>query len=122
MKRIKGKKPKRPEFEGKSRDYQDGYEMAEEYFNYLVERGNFTGAAPFRIFVEAVAVSIRNKEKIGQCRIEALGLILKYHDSDFNRGVYEYLMGRIKEYNAVALIDEVIESKTGVGKNAMPEV
>lgn len=90
MKRIKGKKPKRPEFEGKSRDYHDGYEMVEEYFNHILEGGNNFGSAPFRIFVEAVAGSIRDREKIGQ--------------------------------HAVALIDEVIESKTGVGKNAMPEV
>ncbi len=122
MNRIKGKKPKRPEFEGKSRDYQDGYEMAEEYFNHILEGGNRLGSAPFRIFIEAVAGSIRDREKIGQQRIEVLECILKWSDSEFNKGVHDLLVKKVKEYNAVALIDEVIESKTGVGKNAMPEV
>ena len=51
MKKRRGKKQKRPEFEGKSREYMEGYEDAEEYFNYILKGGNRFGSAPFRIFV-----------------------------------------------------------------------
>lgn len=113
------KKAKRPEFEGKSRDYQDGYLSSEEYLNDILKGGNRSGSAPYRIFVEAVAFSIRKGETIGQNRVEALECILKWSDSEYNKGVYDFLVKAIKEYNAAILIDEVI---TGAGINAVPNV
>lgn len=114
----KNKKPDRPEFEGKSGEYQEGYESAEEYFDHIYKGGNRLGSAPFRVFVEAVALSMRNGEKIGEGRMQVLGYILKWSDSEFNRGVHDLLVTRAKEYNANALIEQVI----GDGKNEMPEV
>ena len=113
------KKAKRPEFTGKSMDYQDGYLSAEEYFNDILKGGNHSGSAPYRIFVEAVAYSIRKEEKTGQNREEALKCLLNWSDSEFNKGVYDFLVKAIKEYNAVTPIDEVI---TGAGKNAVPDM
>lgn len=122
MKKARSKKLKRPEFEGKSREYRDGYEMSEWYFNHLLKGGNRTGGAPFRIFVEAVAGSIRNGEKINQNRVEALECILKWNDSEFNRGVHDLLVKKVKEYRSVELIDEAITNITGDGSNEMPQV
>lgn len=114
------KKPKkRPEFEGKSTEYQEGYGSAEEYYKDILKGGNRSGSAPYRIFVEAVAYSIRNGEKIGQNCAEALECILYWSDSEFNKGVYDFLVKTVKEYKSITLIDEVI---TGVGINAVPDV
>jgi len=122
MNKAEGKNPKCPEFDGKSRDYQDGYEMSEWYNNHLLKGGNPTGSAPFRIFVEAVAGSMKKGEKVTQNRVEALECILKWSDSEFNKGVHDLLVKKVKEYRAVALIDEVITNITGVGKNEMSQV
>lgn len=119
MKKTACKKPKRPEFDGKSGDYWDGYVSSEYYFNHILKGGNRIGGAPFRIFVEAVAESIRNREKIDQDREQALKCILNWSDSEFNKGVYDFLVKRIKEYRSVRTIDEVI---TGDGINAVPEM
>lgn len=122
MKKARGKNPKCPEFEGKSREYRDGYEMSEWYFNHILKGGNHTGSAPFCIFVEVVAESMRNGEKINQNRVEALECKIKWSDSEFNKGVHDLLIKKVKEYRSVALIDEIIQSKTGDGLNEMPQV
>lgn len=121
MKKAKGKK-QIPEFEGKSRDYRDGWEEAEEYFDYLLKGGNRLGSALYRIFVEIVAESMREKKKICQEQEELLKFILKWSDSEFNRGVYDLLVKKVREYRGVALIDEVIKSETGGILNEVPEM
>ncbi len=102
-------KHQRPEFEGKSEDYKGGYESADVYFNHIYKGGNRLGFAPYRIFVEAVAESIRKHEKIDKDRVESLELILNWSDTEFNKGVHDLLVKRVKEYNANVLIDEVIQ-------------
>lgn len=108
---MKRNKPKEPcIFKGKSNDYCEGYTIAEDYFKHLIKGGSKTGSAPFRVFVEAVAFSIRRKEKIRQHRVKSLEIILSWSDSEFNKGVYDLLVKKSEEYN------------TGVELNAVPEV
>ncbi len=113
MKRKKAKKSKNPEFEDKSRDYIDGFELAEEYFEHIYKGGEKQGGAPYRVFVEAVALSMRKGENIGQGRMDAMENILKWGESEFNRGVYDMLIKRIKEYNTNKIIDQVIGGIAG---------
>lgn len=95
---MKKNKPKNNDpFKGKSNEYVEGYSIAEEYLKYLLEGGNNLGSAPFRVFVEATALSIKRKDKIGQERVKSLGLIL--NNSEFNKGVYDLLVKKINEYN-----------------------
>jgi len=108
MKRSK-KKVLIPELIGRSVDYQDGYLAADNYFEYIVKGGECFGGAPFRVFVEAVAISIRNKELLSNERVNLIDYILKWGDSDFNRGVHDLLVRRANEYIGLKLIEELFK-------------
>lgn len=99
MRRNSIKKQKRKEFDGKSEDYQAGYVSAEDYFKLLMDGTPSHGGAPFRIFVEVVAHSMRNKEEIDTKRFRALGLMLDWSSNEFNLGVYDFLVKAVEDYN-----------------------
>lgn len=99
----------RPEFVDKSLDYIDGYSEAEDYFNVFVKDGIKIGSAIFRTFVEVVSYSVRNNEPISQERKDTLKYILKWSDTEFNKGVYDLLCNKIDEYNARRIGEEKME-------------
>lgn len=105
MKKSGKKKVIRQEFIGKSEDYKDGYIMAEDYYEHILNGGNRIGGAPFRVFVEVVAEWIRDKKAMSDERVKFIDYILKWHDCDFNRGVCDLLVRKSNEYRGLKLTE-----------------
>lgn len=85
----------------KKRDYNDGREQAKFCFEYVLKTGNICPTAlEYGAIVGAVADIIRNKKQITQDKIDDLTTtIFRLHQgSEFYRGVYDYLIEKIKEY------------------------
>ncbi len=97
---------------GKSIDYQDGWQEANIYFEHIVEGGSRFGSAPFRIFVEAVAESIRKKESMSDERVKLIDFMLKWSDTEFNKGVHDLLIKRANEYRGFRLIEVLVEKES----------
>ncbi len=94
------KKVTQPEFKDKSEEFRTGYLMAEDCFNsYIKDERTTPGGASFRTFVETVAGSIKNREAISRDRLSLIDYILKYDDSEFNKGVHSFLVKTINKYN-----------------------
>lgn len=111
MKRDK-KRMLNSELIGKSMDYQDGWTDADRYFEHILEGGSRFGSAPFRIYVEAVAESIRKKESMSDERVKLIDFILKWSDTEFNRGVHDLLVKRANEYRGLRLIEMLVEKES----------
>ncbi len=75
---------------GKTCEWQEGYDETKLYFEHILKSGSRMGSAPFRIFVETVALSMRNKEVINEQRALLLEYITRWCDSEFNKGVHDY--------------------------------
>lgn len=101
-----------PELIGKSMDYQEGWIDADRYFEHILEGGSHFGSAPFRIFVEAVAESIRKKESMSDERVKLIDYMLKWSDTEFNKGVHDLLVKRANEYRGLRLIEMLVEKES----------
>jgi hypothetical protein len=76
-----------------------GYKSAKSCFDYSFDTGKFCpGSSPYVFYVESVAFSLKNGEKISPERIKSLDSLIEISpENEFNKGVHDFLIEKINE-------------------------
>lgn len=89
----------------------DGYNLSKSVFDDYIKTGKRSeGGAPYRIYVETVAETIRNetmREKLTLKHLEAIEIIRK-EGTNFYNGVYKFLRQQIIENISMNITNHVI--------------